>query len=112
MLMFVIYRACLLMPLYCYSPIAQVVHTVLLRVTVYMQTICRRWSVARAVKASRVTPLGRFLFSLLLAGGWGAEGAFGRGEEEGGDVPLPADPERHPGPDGAAQREERQPAAR
>lgn len=48
----------------------------------------------------------------FFAGGGGAKGAFGGGEEEGGDIPFPADPERHPGPDGAAQREEHQPATR
>lgn len=45
------------------------------------------------------------------AGGRDPEDPTGGGEEEGGDVPLPGDAERHPDSDGAAQREERQPAA-
>ena len=44
-------------------------------------------------------------------GGGGAADAAGGGEEEGGDVPLPGDAAGHPVSDGAAQREERQPAA-
>lgn len=47
----------------------------------------------------------------VSAGRGHTENPAGGGEEEGGDVSFPGDAERHPGSDGAAQREKRQPAA-
>lgn len=52
------------------------------------------------------------IFLFAFAGGRGAKNASGGGEKEGSDIPFPGDPEWHPDSDGAAQREERQSAAR